>query len=393
MFILKTERTQFPNFKDLSKKMGKTKQKEKDTKKRKSSDDFDNSEEVGDPPKRGKIKGKDRDKTRSASLSLTKETKKRLPQQNKSMDSKVNGSLVISQLGNTSSNSDSNNNATIVGFSSQNDRVSRIKSMMGKELNNSITPGSKSILQAKRSLFEKLDKIDEEFQMPGKDLNAKGTAEGVLAPDGIRIGVDQDEDDEFQEELDYEGDGDKTIYPIPQDEDSEEFEDDVIDAEAETIAGEDTFNDSISSSTIITFKKPVNKNPLINSIGKPVEEMTPEELVEVNPALRALMQKLLDKSDSNKPMSDKRKVVKSNGKGTKHMRTNEGGLIKSPSDTTIYAPALKLAPVPTNEPDLMIRDENNDKPNSKVRQEIGSELMKNINSFLEQVRIEATPED
>ena len=137
----------------------------------------------------------------------------------------------------------------------------------------------------------------------------------------------------------------------------------------------------------------MNKNPLINSIGKPVEEMTPEELVEANPALRALMQKLLDKSDSNKPMSDKRKVVKSNGKGTKHMQTNEGGLIKSPSDTTIYAPALKLAPVPTNEPDLMIRDENNDKPNSKVRQEIGSELMKNINSFLEQVRIEATPED
>ena len=81
--------------------------------------------------------------------------------------------------------------------------------MMGKELNNSITPGSKSILQVKRSLIEELDKIDEEFQMPGKDLNAKGAAEDVLAPDDIRIGVDQDEDDEFQEELDYEGDGTK----------------------------------------------------------------------------------------------------------------------------------------------------------------------------------------
>ena len=90
------ECTQFSNFKDLSKKMEKTKQKEKDTKKRKSSDDFDNSEEVGDPPKCGKIKGKDHDKTRSASLSLTKETKKWLPQQNKSTGSKVSGSLVIS---------------------------------------------------------------------------------------------------------------------------------------------------------------------------------------------------------------------------------------------------------------------------------------------------------
>ena len=80
-----------------------------------------------------------------------------------------------------------------------------------------------------------------------------------------------------------------------------------MDSDADTIEGDETgLNESFSSSTIITFNDRSNKNeissryePNNNSSNlkavKRVEEMTPEELMQANPALRQLMGKLLDK--------------------------------------------------------------------------------------------------
>ena len=127
----------------------------------------------------------------------------------------------------------------------------------------------------------------------------------------------------------------------------------------------------------------------VKSILAMMEQDNAEAKLLENPVIQKMMQKFVRREFDNLQKESQGKF----GEQTQQIINKTGQSIKFPSDTTIYAPALKLVPVPTNEPDLMIRDENNDKPNSKVRQEIGSELMKNINSFLEQVRIEATPED
>ena len=230
--------------------------------------------------------------------------------------------------------------------------------------------------KVRRNLIEEMDAIDAEFEPNGNQRNV------LAAPDGIKIAVDMDEEQEFNEQLDYE---DETVVPVPNDEDSD----------AETIEGEDYLNDSLSSSTVITFKP---CNPFLppgdldldaleivsekkgDGQSKKIEDMTPDELVKANPALKEWMDDMMAKKNKKTPKSklDKRTIRTSvkntgnrevlasevlgeqynsqfkqpqmgTGRGTDDMqiRVNNRTVpvpIKSPSDTTVYAPALKLTP-------------------------------------------------
>ena len=161
-------------------------------------------------------------------------------------------------------------------------------------------------------MAEELNAIDAELEQ---------TATEIVAPNGIRITVNREEDEEFreteedvEESLDYE---DETIYLIPDDELNSMPEDD-----ANTVAGEDyELNNSFTSSKIISFKqnkgvvgKKVDSREIqvdkaqsqdipcdvelrmsVNNcaVDKPIADMTPNELVEANSALRKLMVKLM----------------------------------------------------------------------------------------------------
>ena len=98
------------------------------------------------------------------------------------------------------------------------------------------------------------------------------------------------------------------------------------DSEAETIMGEDCYlNESFTSSAIITFKWPEllhiegNDNSRILAANdcnnhslteRNIKDMTPEELMEANPALKRMMNKLLKKDSDNSPT-----IKNKNGQG------------------------------------------------------------------------------
>ena len=73
--------------------------------------------------------------------------------------------------------------------------------------------------------------------------------------------------------------------------------------------------------------------------------MTPDELMEASPALRNWMNNMMKKKGKkdDKPSTSRRvgdvRVVQNNQQSK---ILNRSPVIKSPSDTTIYAPALKL---------------------------------------------------
>ena len=198
----------------------------------------------------------------------------------------------------------------------------------------------------RRNLAAELDAIDAEFEKESREHNKQE----VSAPDGIRITVNVDEDREFQEEeqLDY-LDDEEVVVPINEDED------------AEMVAGEEPLNTSLSSSAIISFNPQktlgdlegefINEN-LIQPVAKLVLEMTPDELVEANPALKRWMEKMMASKKDNKTRTEqplqktkeRMVVVKNSTKGNGKETLDHAKIIKSPSDTTIYAPALKLTP-------------------------------------------------
>ena len=207
----------------------------------------------------------------------------------------------------------------------------------------------KSILtKARRNLIDEMDAIDDQFQQESD--------REITAPDGIRITVNCEEENEFDDEqLDY--DEDEEIYPV--------------DSDAETVEGEgNNLNDSLASSQIISFKeqsrscsKPIdggvthkiNISTIAGKERKRVEDMTPDELAEANPALKKWMNDMMAKKSvrsSNKKngnvTNDNRLAQKESGRMNKAIERQGAPLvsnvIKSPSDTTIYAPALKLTP-------------------------------------------------
>ena len=167
-----------------------------------------------------------------------------------------------------------------------------------------------SIEQAKGSLIDELDAIDAQFetaQVDPTDVDQiEPNSNELDSPDGIGISVNQEEDEQFGDgdnEIDYE----ETVYPVTEEGQS------TVDSDAETEKGEEPLNDSISSSLIITFKdnqngankdenhRSKNREIIKNASGahsslisdKKIEDMTPDELVEANPALQSLMEKLL----------------------------------------------------------------------------------------------------
>ena len=201
-----------------------------------------------------------------------------------------------------------------------------------------------------KTIVDQLEEIDAAFsQQLGTELTS---------PDGIQLGVNADEEKEFDdadnEELDYNDDEE----PTPSHAQTEQMasEKGAFDSDSDTIIGDCDLNSTMDTDRIITFKS----NNF--SVDKKIAEMTPKELAEANPALKALMANMVTKT-GQEPQGDTRIVLNCSGqKGELILRENvrssnvvnydstrEQGLVpmqtlqqKSPSDTTIYAPALKL---------------------------------------------------
>ena len=276
--------------------------------------------------------------------------RQRLPQQERQMQessvSDANGNFNENRSSNDSTSAMSNflipNEMSEKQIDKRISDFSKVKSKSvgGENPKGQSSANSKTCTQfkngggARRSLIQEMDEIDAEFQ-------EAANARVINAPDGIRITVNRDEENEFVEHLDYD-DLEESIFPIGQE----------IDSDADTEFGEDGYlNNSQSSSTIISFKRGtgqvVNESNLCfpdKPVVKRVEDMTPDELVEANPALKKWMEEMVKKRQTPAKAGPAKRTQ---GKGK---RTNGGGsaganfLIKSPSDTTIYAPALKLTP-------------------------------------------------
>ena len=235
-----------------------------------------------------------------------------------------------------------------------------------------------------------MDEIDAEIEDQKSNGNQMNT---VTASDGIQIAVGREEEELFndEEQLNYEDDEtdeEEEILPIPNQNEGMDLDD--ISSDADTVVGDDGgLNTSISSSTIISFKDPQTSTSAGHGVvkGKPIAKMSPEELVDANPDLKNLLE---DKKDNNTESTPRptpsRRVVKANHDEKKIVCRKRGKsniINKSPSDTTIYASALKhtppvkiLEPVPnkTAEP----RSLNND----------SLHLIKTVSNFVEQARAE-----
>ena len=303
-------------------------------------------------------------------------------------------------------------------------------SILSKSLNEQIkqieVPFSKNNKQyenctfkppTRRNLADELDTIDAKFEQEDDH------EEKLTAPDGIRITINRQEEDEFamegDEDLDYE---DESIYPVEKNKNIKGdgkpdcFNDD------ETVFGDFPLDTSTSSSAIISFKTnghnyayvedntpKANKNVTVTE--KSVAAMTPEELMEANPALRQLMEKLTGKDRKRNRSSERRlkeqprdkRIVKGNsaGQGRKDCKSKGDNAkidqVKSPSDTTIYAPALKLVSDRHNQYPGVVRQFLNDSANithqnratlAMCGDQLNEQQMNKISEFLDQVRVD-----
>ena len=156
-------------------------------------------------------------------------------------------------------------------------------------------------------------------------------------------------------------------------------------------------NNSMCSSEIISFNP--NSLKMISveereehpkEVMKSVEKMTPEELVDANPALKQLMTTLLkgtmekDQNSCKQQASQETKGVSNGNRKVVHSRgidknIQERNVIKSPSDTMIYAPALKLTPTKVIQDSVAMKlmktpqnSNGNDARNPLMREEDGS---------------------
>ena len=217
----------------------------------------------------------------------------------------------------------------------------------------------------------------------------------------------------------------ETIYPVD------------IDSDAETIAGE--HYNSVNSSAVISFKtkaaKICDRNPDGRVLGnfdsecdndesfavKKVSEMTPGELMEANPALKAWMEKMMSKNKNPSSKGNNKQKAQQSGKthnvtaGTSsksnvdpNQRTGNAGknpvstnttpvvVNKSPSDTTIYAPALKLVSPKNSIVAKLLNQQsqqvtvNDGRESGDGRQEdnANESILGRISQFLDQVRNE-----
>ena len=192
-----------------------------------------------------------------------------------------------------------------------------------------------------------MDAIDAEFEVRHEN------EEELIVPDDIQITVNQQEEQDF---LDDKLSDEETIYPVD------------VESDAEMVAGE--LYDTVNSSAVISFNPHSraantgysaniirNSSPLV----KKISEMSPDELMEANPALKQWMENMLKKNRAAEVGAAKQgdyrtvKLKQTKGNGSEYKKQkNKGGsskevrdasplvVNKSPSDTTIYAPALKL---------------------------------------------------
>ena len=128
-------------------------------------------------------------------------------------------------------------------------------------------------------ISKELDEIDAEFA-------TNHHSENLIIPDGIQIMVDRDEEQQFDDQLDYDDLEAETVYPVPP-------SDVDNDSDADTVEGEgNILNTSTATSNVISFKDCANdmlhctdKDRVISRQNKNVSEMSPDELMEANPAL------------------------------------------------------------------------------------------------------------
>ena len=97
---------------------------------------------------------------------------------------------------------------------------------------------------------------------------------------------------------------------------------------------------------VISFKeKPIEQRNDSNFLVKPtrkVEDMTPDELMQANPALKKWMENMMRKKNKERPQTAQAKNIQHGARVVKAKGLTKSPVIKSPSDTTIYTPALHL---------------------------------------------------
>ena len=175
--------------------------------------------------------------------------------------------------------------------------------------------------------------------------------------------ISEEDDDTVNVNLTSEEEGEYCDNPFDDDwADDEEISED---SEAETIEDEEVhLNLSMQDGTN-------NTGRMNNSSTRPEEE----ELSESDPRVQKLLWKMLKKhlDEENKPKNANESPIREGAKG-------RATAIKSPSDTTLYTPALKNGMSPTGKRMAMIA--NNDSGGN-------SEIVDRISEFVEQMHFES----
>ena len=186
--------------------------------------------------------------------------------------------------------------------------------------------------KASNLLIQEMDEIDVQFQNPNNLIS--------VPPDGIEIEVDfTDEGNLFPEDDLDDQDGSEIL----------DYEDNLddrdLDGGVETQKQRNLEDDVASTAeTEITFKKPQTELSTVRP--KTIDEMSTDELLE-HPAICKLIQAIDGRHDrANQPLNPVclDQVGKETGTPIKIAEgkvTQNCEHVKSPSDTTIYAPALK----------------------------------------------------
>ena len=199
--------------------------------------------------------------------------------------------------------------------------------------------GDASIL-GKRKVINTNDDVDEEMPLD----------------DGIQVMVDTDVDD-----LDYEDDIEMIAHNV-----NSSSDDDVVlgDTAATTSAKHDSKQSEVGKD-----KSKKSKDDTTQPKAGTSSEMTAEELklLQENPRVHSILNKLLDhrlkdilpQTSGNAGKVSKKVVsIPNNNEVTVHKQSVVHGAIKSPSDTMIYVPALKLQNQSGNEANNVFKDSN-----------------------------------
>ena len=129
----------------------------------------------------------------------------------------------------------------------------------------------------------------------------------------------------------------------------------------------------------VQFRIPKRKSvtPNKESAIRELNKLTADELHGI-PAIKQLMCQMMDQRDK----------VESSGKSS-HRKSNQ--MLKSPSDTTIYAPALKLTPDKDYRNIALDKNVVNCGPIQSTNQGYNHNIDKQISDFIENIQIQESP--